>query len=93
MKTICLDYDGSYTAFPELFNMIINRRKELGYNVILATMRYPSEANDALRNIANEIDVYYTGRKAKKEFLEVQVVFPDLWLDACPYWILNDAAK
>jgi hypothetical protein len=92
MKTICLDYDGSYTLFPELFNKIIDFSKAKGYNVILATMRYEYEKDVGLTIIEQSgVKLYFTGRKAKKPFLEELGIKVDLWIDDCPKWILFDS--
>jgi FKBP-type peptidyl-prolyl cis-trans isomerase (trigger factor) len=46
MKIICLDYDGSYTEFSELFQMIMHKSSVFNYEVILCTMRYEHEIDD-----------------------------------------------
>jgi DNA-binding LacI/PurR family transcriptional regulator len=92
MKIICLDYDGSYTEFPELFNDIIIKCKAFGYTVIMATMRHENEKDSGLEYIETIVDkLIFTGRKAKKTHLESIGIKPDLWIDDNPKWILNDA--
>ena len=93
MKTICLDYDGSYNVFPELFDMIIKQCLKQGYKVILATMRYPQEEDSGLRELSKKIKIYYTGRKAKFIYLKNIGIEPDLWIDDRPDFILNDARE
>lgn len=89
MKIICIDYDGSYTEFPELFECIINKCKELKYSVICATMRYPYEEDEELKNLGKKIDkVIYTSRNAKLPFLLNLGIEPDLWIDDNPKWLL-----
>jgi len=82
MKTICLDYDGSYTEFPELFNMIISKAQEMGHKVILATMRYPEEIDDQLKYIRDTYNVplYFTCRRAKLQHLADLHIYPNLWV-------------
>lgn len=91
MTTICLDYDGSYESFPELFEAIIKKSHELGYTVILATMRSKDEEDGLLKKISTRIPVYYTARKAKAKYLEDRGIVPDIWIDDKPLWILRDA--
>jgi hypothetical protein len=92
MKTICIDYDGTYTEMPDLLDCIIKKSKELGYRVILATMRYEHESNDDLKKVINKVDsVYFTGRKAKATYLQWKGIVPDLWIDDNPFWLLNDS--
>ena len=91
MQIICLDYDGTYTALPYLMNMIIEYGERNGIKVILATMRQEEEANFELKCLANQLDVFYTGRKAKKEFLLNLGIKPDIWIDDHPEWISMDS--
>jgi hypothetical protein len=89
-KIICLDYDGSYTEFPKLFDIIIEKSDELGYKVILATIRYPYEVDDFLKQLKEKIPVYYTSRTAKINFLNKLGIAPSLWIDDRPEWIFKD---
>ncbi len=92
MKIICLDYDKSYTTFPELFKIIITTSKKLGYKVILATMRHEFEKDDELIYLETILDgVYYTSRQAKIPYLTGLGIIPDLFIDDCPYFLLNNA--
>ena len=90
MKIICLDYDGSYTEFPELFDMIISESIGNNYKVIMTTMRYKEEADEVLKKLENRIDVYYTGRKAKGKYLLDLGIHVDLYIDDKPFWIYQD---
>jgi hydroxymethylpyrimidine pyrophosphatase-like HAD family hydrolase len=91
MKTICLDYDGTYTELPELMNMIIDYGSKHNIQVILATMRYPEEIDDGLKELQKKIDVYFTCRNAKQNYLLLQGINPDIWVDDSPKWIVFDA--
>lgn len=91
MQLICLDYDGSYTEFQMLFKLIINYCLNHDIEVIMCTMRYEYEKDSELRFLETEIRVYYTGRKAKELYLKELGVFPSLWIDDQPIFILNDA--
>ena len=90
-KLICIDYDDTYTDFPELMETIIRRSQALGYEVILATMRYPDEEDSGLKMLAERINVIYTSRKAKKPYLELLGKYPDIWIDDNPKWIIQDS--
>ncbi len=91
MKTICLDYDGTFTEFPELMNMIIDYCARKDIKCILATMRYEEEKDGGLMDIEKVIDVYYTGRKAKADYLKEKGIEPSIWIDDKPYWLYKDA--
>ena len=88
---VCIDYDGSYTRMPELFDCIIGKCRGLGYTVVLATMRYREEREPWLNELMKKVDqTVFTGRKAKLPFLHAMGIKPDLWIDDCPLYLLND---
>jgi hypothetical protein len=76
---IALDYDGTYTADPELWNAFILKARELGHNVKIATMRYPSEP---IPDVGCE--VIYTSRKAKFGCMPA-----DIWIDDNPHFLFS----
>ncbi len=77
---IALDYDGTYTADPELWNAFIKNAIDRGHEMVCVTMRCPHEA------IQMPIPVIYTSRKAKFEFA------PDaIWIDDKPNWLFQDS--
>jgi len=91
---IALDFDGTYTADPELWDMFIKQSRERGHEVIIATMRYA----DSLESVGVEcilkdkVDrIIYTNRKAKKSSVRVQYKDPDIWIDDNPDWLYEDA--
>lgn len=91
MKIICLDYDGTFTEFPDLMFMIIEYCNKHNMKCILATMRYEEEKDEGLKKIEEKIKIYYTGRKAKKDFLALYDVYPTIWIDDKPEWIYKDS--
>lgn len=78
---IALDYDGTYTADPVLFDLFVEAAHQLGHQVTIVTMRYPHEE---IRHAPCE--VVYTSRKAKSTVFQA-----DIWIDDKPHWLLNDA--
>ena len=90
MKIICLDYDETYTEFKQLCEFIISKQTELGYKVILCTMRYPEEKTDDLEYLEKRIQVYYSSRQGKQAYLESLGVHPSIWIDDCPRWIIHN---
>ena len=92
MKVICIDYDGTYTHFPELLDCIVDKSKSLGYKVILATMRYEHEEDLGIKSIRSKVDqVIFTQRKAKLPFLLMMGIKVDIWIDDHPEWICNNS--
>ena len=85
---VALDYDGTYTADPELFALLIALLKDRGHQVIIATMRYADR-----EEIEHDTGctIYYTGRKAKAVALRDLGMTPDIWIDDMPLWIHQDS--
>jgi hypothetical protein len=91
-KVIAVDYDGSYSSMPELFDCIIDKAQSLGYKVILVTMRYPEEADEGLLAVMGKVEeTYFTSRRAKLPYLRIKGIKPDLWIDDSPVWLLHDS--
>ncbi len=74
---IALDYDGTYTRDPELWNAFIRAAEANGHHVTCVTMRYPEEAIDM------PIPVIYTSRQAKMGFFSA-----DIWIDDQPHFLV-----
>lgn len=77
---IALDYDGTYTADPVLWDSFIAKAKERGHKVKIATMRHPSEP---IPDIG--LDVVYTSRKAKFGCMPA-----DIWIDDNPQYLFGN---
>lgn len=82
---IALDYDGTYSADPRLWDHFIEMAQQLGHEVTIVTMRYPEEA------IWHEmsIEIFYTSRQGKRRFMENMGRTFDIWIDDNPEWILR----
>ena len=91
-KLICIDYDGTFTAAPELFKSFIIKAKELDFKVIACTMRYENETDSGLELLKGLVDsIYFTSRKAKRNYLSGLGIYPQIWIDDMPQWIFTDA--
>jgi hypothetical protein len=89
---IALDYDGTFTKDPRLWAVFIESAKAAEHYVVGCTMRYESEWTDMDRNYLYKCDrIVFTGRNAKKEFLEKLGIRPDVWIDDRPDFILRNA--
>lgn len=84
---IALDYDGTYTADPSLWDNFCADAKRSGHTVIVVTMRHKSEPIKV-----GELDVYYTGRSAKRAFVNALGIQPSIWIDDMPDFILHGSA-
>lgn len=85
---IAIDYDGTITASHDAWGVAINAFIESGLSVIIVTMRFK---NEPLEGVDENIPVIYTGRKAKKQFVEALGIRPDIWCDDNPQFIFQDA--
>jgi hypothetical protein len=85
---IGLDYDGTYTADPFLWDRFLEVAHEQGHDVICFTMRYPHEP---LPSIDYLKAIVYTSRKAKKRFAEEAGYKVNIWIDDRPAWLFDDA--
>ncbi len=86
---IALDYDGTYTADPVLWEDFICIAKARGHEVVVATMRYPSES---IALVDDTVRVVYTSRCAKRPALLELGLLVAIWIDDNPHWINQDAA-
>lgn len=91
-KTIALDFDDTFTADPDLWNSFIASAKKRGHTIIIATMRHPSECARVFEMVkgVDHANMFFTGRCAKKPFIEARGVFPDIWIDDNPRYILEN---
>ena len=88
---ICIDYDETFTKDPQLFSSFISLAVMAGHHVLCCTMRYKEEAMEMPETIGKLCPIYYTGRQAKLPWLSAAGIYPDIWIDDSPAWILNNA--
>ena len=89
---ICIDYDGTYTADPELWNKFIKQAKDKGHSVICATMRFKNTEYIEDQYISPDLDaIHYTERQAKSAYLASLQIRPDIWIDDNPSWIYTNS--
>ena len=91
-KIVCIDYDGTYTEFPELLDLIIFYCKSHHVKVILCTMRHKHEIDSHLESVIEKVDeTYFTDRNAKIPYLNNLGIFPDIFIDDNPKWLISNA--
>ncbi len=86
---IALDYDGTYTADPGLWNHFVDVARSRNHEVHLVTLRTESEPV-RLGCIVDR--VHYTDRKAKRPYMEARGLSVQVWIDDMPDFILASAA-
>ncbi len=91
---IALDYDGTYTADPELWDQFISNARMRGHEVYCVTMRYEdTESKEVTISLEGKVNrIIYTDRKAKKAAFRMKCGYnPDIWIDDNPDWLYEDA--
>jgi hypothetical protein len=86
---IALDYDGTYTADPDLWDSFIHASHSRGHQVHVVTMRHESEP---VRMGAQPARIHYTDRRAKRPFMQSKGLSVQIWIDDMPDFILGSAA-
>ena len=80
---ISVDYDGTYSAAPSTFDMIITEFQANGHTCIIVTARdkdlHPVNVNT---NLA--LDVYYTSGELKDPFMAAKGIEVDIWIEDRP---------
>ena len=89
MSTISLDYDGTFTADPELWLDFVKKAQARGHEVIVVTMRSPLEAKSIDPRLSELVQVMPTDRKAKRTFARTHGKVVDIWIDDVPEWIFE----
>lgn len=87
---ISLDYDNTYTRDPEGWFKALSVLKQQGHTIIGVTMRFDRETSDMLTSYGELCDkIYFTGRHQKRRWLNHRNVFPDVWIDDSPEFIVD----
>lgn len=91
---VSLDYDGTYTRDPQVWDQIIEVLRLQGHEVYVVTMRYEAtQGQEVYEALSGKVDkIIFTERKAKKTFLRNLGILIDVWIDDIPYFILADAS-
>lgn len=81
---ISIDYDGTYSAAPALWERFATMAAEEGHRVIICTARaFPPQVQTAL-------PVYCAGGLAKADYLADFGITPDVWVDDDPGSVTQD---
>ena len=89
-KVFAIDYDGTYTMDPELWLMIIKLIIARGHDVVIATMRTESECHDIDQRLKDIVRIIPTHRQSKMKYLSDLGIFPSIWIDDMPIFILEN---
>lgn len=86
---IALDYDGTYTADPVLWDRFIELARSRSHEVHIVTLRADCEP---VRLGAHVDRVHYTDRAAKRPYMQAKGLTVQIWIDDMPDFILGSAA-
>ena len=88
---IAVDFDGTYTADPTLWQNFILAAKARGHLVYIVTSRSFFAANqdifDSVEGVATHI--YFTSGELKQEYMENIGISVDIWIDDKPEKIVG----
>lgn len=92
---IALDFDGTFTLDPVFWNSFIRTSVLAGHDVIIVTMRH--NGDEAVKPLAQVQHLpaskfIFTGRRAKKPFVEACGVTIDIWIDDNPHFVMENAS-
>ena len=88
---IAVDFDGTYTADPTLWQNFILAARARGHLVYVVTSRSFFAANqdifDAVEGVAHHI--YFTSGELKQEYMDGIGIAVDIWIDDKPEKIVG----
>ena len=92
---IGLDYDGTFTEDPGAWLSVVRLLKAHGHEVVVVTMRYPSEAHNQIdARLLLLCEVICTSRQAKEPSMLAQFGrVPNVWIDDHPAAVHLSAAE
>lgn len=91
---IALDYDGTYSADPRLWEEFITSVNKFGHSIYIVTMRCPNEhpiIESLFRNHLSVTNIIYTSKLAKKLYVDKLGIPMDIWIDDSPHFVNSDA--
>jgi hypothetical protein len=86
---IAIDYDGTYSINPELWNQIINLFMDAGYSVICVTGRTKELGQPVLDSIGKLVPVIFAGGLPKREACKNRGYNVGIWIDDMPEMITS----
>lgn len=89
---IALDWDDTFTRDPEFWARFIRNARIKGHEVFIVTFRDPEHDAD-INYTLDELDIsvrqFYTGGVQKRKYMAKIGVFPDVWIDDSPEFIVE----
>lgn len=86
--TIAIDFDGTYSADPTLWDAFITHAKSRGHKVICVTARRETEENVAECDVPGVL-TYFTSLSPKDWYMRERGIVVDIWVDDDPKVIVH----
>jgi len=81
---IALDFDGTYTAAPDLWRRFVKMAKEMGHEVTIVTLRHSAGDNSDVAIAARRMGIHWT----TTDYLQKSARWTaDVWIDDMPEFI------
>ncbi len=90
MMRIAIDYDGTYTRTPNMWDAVIRRFESNHIDVVCVSSRRNTEGNRQEIECAMaaydgvDVPIYLTGYEAKAEVMDNLGLHVDIWIDDDP---------
>ena len=79
---IAIDYDGTYTRDPSMWDLFIALAKSAGHEVVCVTQRFADDPEECVPEMP--CTVIYTNRQPKAFSVDPPI---DIWIDDHPQWV------
>ena len=86
MAIFSLDFDGTYTLDPEMWNEWVILAQARGHIIYCVTLRSPTYSVEVLGSIGADRCIF-TSSEGKKEFTKQLNIDIDVWIDDIPEFI------
>jgi UDP-N-acetylmuramate-alanine ligase len=91
--TFALDYDGTFTAAPDIFSKFVLDCQSKGHTVICVTARRDSEEtresmNAIFKHFGFKIRIEFCNLKSKFDTMQERGIKIDIWIDDSPHALL-----
>ena len=91
---VSLDYDGTYTRDPFLWDAVVKAFRSRGHKVFVITMRTPEQGLQILRDLKDKVDeIHFTCFEAKHDYATRNGINVNVWIDDMPFFIYMDAKE
>ena len=85
--TIAIDYDGTYSADPALFNDLIATMKRAGHTVVLVTGRSEEYGHEIKAALDGVIPIVFAGMQWKRKAAIGAGFNVNVWIDDNPEYV------